>query len=144
MPTRRPLEFATLLSDSIKGNFQITLLRWVGANNDPDIFDFVYSSKRIPPDGANRSRYRNPEVDKLTAAIHVEMDQAKRKELCSQVQKITANDLPVFPLWFLDVVSVHRRDLGDLKLSPTGDFDFLATLGTKPSQNEATLNSKPH
>jgi peptide/nickel transport system substrate-binding protein len=128
----RPLEFATLLSDSIKGNFQITLLRWVGANNDPDIFDYVYSSKRIPPDGANRSRYRNPEVDKLTAAIHVEMDQAKRKTLCSQVQKITANDLPVFPLWFVDVVSVHRRDLGDLKLSPTGDFDFLATLGTTP------------
>lgn len=140
----RPLEFATLLSDSIKGNFQITLLRWVGANNDPDIFDYVYSSKRIPPDGANRSRYRNPEVDKLTAAIHVEMDQAKRKELCSQVQKITANDLPVFPLWFVDVVSVHRRDLGDLKLSPTGDFDFLVTLGTKPQQNESTLNSKSH
>jgi peptide/nickel transport system substrate-binding protein len=128
----RPLEFATLLSDSIKGNFQITLLRWVGANNDPDIFDFVYSSKRIPPDGANRSRYRNPEVDRLTAEIHVEMDQTKRKELCSQVQKITSNDLPVFPLWFVDVVSVHRRTLGDLKLSPTGDFDFLATLGTKP------------
>src|ERR1700743_1185224 len=47
----RPLELATLLSDSIKGNFQIVLLRWVGANNDPDIFEFVYSSKRFPPDG---------------------------------------------------------------------------------------------
>jgi peptide/nickel transport system substrate-binding protein len=128
----RPLEFATLLSDSIKGNFQINLLRWVGANNDPDIFGFVYSSSRIPPDGANRARYRNPEVDKLTAAIKVEMDQEKRKALCSQVQKIVAVDLPVFPLWFVDVVSVHRRELGDLQLSPAGDFDFLATLAPKP------------
>jgi len=34
----RPLELATLLSDSVKGNFQINLLRWVGANNDPDVF----------------------------------------------------------------------------------------------------------
>ena len=127
----RPLEFATLLSDSIKGNFQINLLRWVGANNDPDIFDFVYSSTRIPPDGANRARYRNPEVDKLTAEIKVEMDQEKRKALCSQVQKIVAIDLPIFPLWFVDVVSVHRRDLGDLQLSPSGDFDFLATLSPK-------------
>jgi peptide/nickel transport system substrate-binding protein len=127
----RPLEFATLLSDSIKGNFQIDLLRWVGANNDPDIFDFVYSSTRIPPDGANRARYRNPEVDKLTAEIKVEMNQEKRKVLCSQVQKIVAIDLPIFPLWFVDVVSVHRRDLGDLQLSPTGDFDFLATLSPK-------------
>jgi len=34
----RPLEFATVLSDATKGNFQLNLLRWVGANNDPDIF----------------------------------------------------------------------------------------------------------
>ena len=127
----RPLEFATLLSDSIKGNFQINLLRWVGANNDPDIFSFVYSSARIPPDGANRARYRNAEVDKLTAEIQVEMDQKKRKALCSQVQKIVATDLPVFPLWFVDVVSVHRRDLGELNISSAGDFDFLATLSPR-------------
>lgn len=124
----RPLEFATLLADSIKGNFQINLLRWVGANNDPDIFGFVYSSARIPPDGANRGRYRNAEVDKLTAEIQVQMDQEKRKALCSAVQKIVAADLPVFPLWFVDVVSVHRRELGDLTISAAGDFDFLATL----------------
>jgi ABC-type transport system substrate-binding protein len=62
----------------------------------------------------------------------VEMDQEKRKALCSQVQKIVAIDLPIFPLWFVDVVSVHRRDLGDLQLSPSGDFDFLATLSPKP------------
>jgi peptide/nickel transport system substrate-binding protein len=127
----RPLEFATLLSDSIKGNFQINLLRWVGANNDPDIFSFVYSSARIPPDGANRARYRNSAVDKLTAEIQVEMDQEKRKALCGQVQKIVATDLPVFPLWFVDVVSVHRRDLGELNISSAGDFDFLATLSPK-------------
>ncbi|MGA2421495.1 MAG: ABC transporter substrate-binding protein, partial [Candidatus Acidiferrum sp.] len=124
----RPLELATLLSDSIKGNFQINLLRWVGANNDPDIFGFVYSSARIPPDGANRGRYRNQQVDRLTAAIQVEMDQEKRKALCSQVQKIVAADLPVFPLWFVDVVSVHRRELGALDISSAGDFGFLATL----------------
>jgi len=132
----RPLEFATLLSDAIKGNFQINLFRWVGANNDPDIFEFVYSSARIPPDGANRARYRNAQVDALTAQIHSEMDQEKRRALCSQVQKIVATDLPVFPLWFVDAVSVHRRSLGNLDLSPSGDFDFLATLA--PDNTPAT------
>jgi peptide/nickel transport system substrate-binding protein len=139
----RPLEFATLLSDSIKGNFQINLLRWVGANNDPDIFGYVYSSARIPPDGANRSRYRNEQVDKLTAAIQVEMDQEKRKELCSQVQKIVAADLPVFPLWFVDVVSVHRRELGNLNISSAGDFDFLATLAPRGTSLGAQLPLGP-
>lgn len=128
----RPLEIATLLSDSIKGNFQINLLRWVGANNDPDVFEFVFSSKRFPPDGANRGHYRNPRVDTLTDRIRVEMDREKRKVLCSEAQKILADDLPYLPMWFGDAVSVHRRDLGDLALSPSGDFDFLAKLTTDP------------
>ena len=124
----RPLEFATLLSDAVKGNFQLNLLRWVGANNDPDIFEFVYSSKRFPPDGANRGHYRNPRIDALTDQIRVEMDREKRKALCSEAQKILADDLPYLPLWFTDAVSVHRHTLGDIPLSPTGDFDFLTTL----------------
>jgi ABC-type transport system substrate-binding protein len=52
----------------------------------------------------------------------------KRKVLCSEVQKILADDLPYLPLWFTDVVSVHRRSLGDLPALPRGDFDFLAML----------------
>jgi peptide/nickel transport system substrate-binding protein len=124
----RPLEFATLLSDAVKGNFQLNLLRWVGANNDPDIFEFVYSSKRFPPDGANRGHYRNPRIDALTDQIRVEMDREKRKAFCSEAQKILADDLPYLPLWFTDAVSVHRRSLGDLPLSPTADYDFLSTL----------------
>ena len=135
----RPLELATLLSDSIHGNFQLTFLRWVGANNDPDVLEFVFSSKRFPPDGANRGHYRNPRIDALTDQIRVEMDQEKRKALCSEVQKILADDLPYIPMWFTDVVSVHRRELGDLQLSPTGDYDFLATL--KPSSELGANNT---
>lgn len=136
----RPLELATLLSDSIRGNFQLTFLRWVGANNDPDVFEFVFSSKRFPPDGANRGHYRNPRIDALTDQIRVEMNQEKTKALCSEVQKILAVDLPYIPMWFTDVVSVHRRELGDLQLSPTGDYDFLTTL--KPSSETPTTASK--
>jgi len=48
----------------------------------------------------------------------------------TNLQKILADDLPYLPLWFADVVSVHRRALGDPPLSPTADFDFPATLST--------------
>jgi ABC-type transport system substrate-binding protein len=60
--------------------------------------------------------------------IRTEMEREKRKALCSQVQKILADDFPYLPLWFTDVVSVHRRAMGDPPLSPTADYDFLATL----------------
>jgi peptide/nickel transport system substrate-binding protein len=122
----RPLEIATLFSDLGKGNFQISYLKWVGANNDPDVFELVFNSKRIPPDGPNRGRYKNATVDELTERIRVEMDRGKRKALCSEVQKIVAEDLPYVPLWYTDVVSVHRKELGEVKLTPTGDYDFLA------------------
>ncbi len=124
----RPLELATLFSDVAKGNFQITYQRWVGANTDPDFFEYAFSSKRFPPDGANRGHYRNARIDALTDQIRVEMNQEKRKELCSEVQKILAEDLPYLPMWFNDVVSVHRRSLGALELPSTGNYNFLATL----------------
>jgi len=107
-PARTPaLELATLFSDVAKGNFQITYQRWVGANTDPDFFEYAFSSKRFPPEGANRGHYRNPRIDALTDQIRVEMNQGKRKVLCSEVQNILADDLPYLPLWFNDVVSVH-------------------------------------
>ena len=129
----RPLELATLFSDVAKGTFQITYQRWVGANTDPDFFEYAFSSKRFPPDGANRGHYRNPRIDALTDQIRVEMNQEKRKALCSEVQKIMAEDLPYLPLWFNDVVSLHRRSLGTLDLPSTGNYNFLATL--HPSGN---------
>jgi peptide/nickel transport system substrate-binding protein len=124
----RPLELATLFSDVAKGNFQITYQRWVGANTDPDFFEFAFSSRRFPPDGANRGHYRNPRLDALTDQIRMEMNQEKRKTLCSEVQNILAEDLPYLPLWFNDVVSVHRRSLGALEISSTADYNFLRTL----------------
>ncbi len=129
----RPLELATLFSDVAKGNFQITYQRWVGANTDPDFFEYAFSSKPFPPDGANRGHYRNSRIDALTDQIRVEMNQEKRKLLCGEVQRILAEDLPYLPLWFNDVVSVHRRALGALDLSPSGDYNFLRTL--QPSGN---------
>jgi peptide/nickel transport system substrate-binding protein len=121
----RPLEAATLFSDLDKGNFQLSYSIWVGANNDPDIFDLVFSSKKLPPNGRNRGHYRNTRVDGLIDQIRGEMDRGKRKELCSEMQKIVAEELPYVPLWYVDVVSVHRRGL-EVELTPTGDFDFLS------------------
>jgi ABC-type transport system substrate-binding protein len=59
------------------------------------------------------------------------MNQEKRKAPCSEVQKLLAQDLPYLPLWFNDVVSVHRRSLGALDLPSTGNYNFLTTLDTR-------------
>jgi peptide/nickel transport system substrate-binding protein len=121
----RPLETATFFSDLAKGNFQLSYSIWVGANNDPDVFSLVFSSERMPPNGSNRGHYRNARVDALIAGIRGEMNQEKRRTLCAEVQEIVAEDVPYVPLWYVDVVSVHRREMGEVELTPTGDYDFL-------------------
>lgn len=123
----RPLEFATFFSDISRGSFQLYTLRWVGANNDPDIFEYVFGSKKIPPEGANRGRYRNPALDTLLDSARVEMDQQKRKVILWQIQKIVAEDEPYINLWYPDNVCVHRTRLTDIVIPPGGDYEFLDT-----------------
>lgn len=127
----RPLEFATFYTDITRGSFQMYALRWVGANNDPDIFEYIFSSKKMPPAGANRGHYVNAELDALLQAAHVEMDQEKHKAILAQVQKIVAEDEPYLNLWYVDNVVVHRDRLGGIVIPPGGDYDFLATAVVK-------------
>src|SRR5258708_22268837 len=54
-------------------------------------------TKRIPPNGSNRGRYRNPKVDELTDANRVDMNQTKRKALTSAVQKLLPKISPTSP-----------------------------------------------
>ena len=106
-------------------------LRWVGANTDPDIFEYVFGSKRTPPVGANRGHYRNAELDGLLDQARVEMDQEKRKAILAEVQRIVAADEPYINLWYVDNVCVHRDRLEGIVLSPGGDYDFLGAAFLK-------------
>ncbi len=127
------LEFATFYADITRGSFQLYTLRWLGANLDPDIFDYVFSSTKFPPAGANRGHYRNPQLDALLEQARVTSDEAKRKEVLQQIQEIVAQDEPYINLWYYDNVCVHRRRIANIQLSPGGDFDFLqhATLSQR-------------
>jgi peptide/nickel transport system substrate-binding protein len=126
----RPLETATFFSDISRGSFQLYTFRWIGVNNDPDVFDFVFHSRNLAPDGANRGRYRNPLLDALLDEQAVEFDPGKRKAILWQIQTIVAEDEPYINLWFYDNVCVHRDRITGIIIPPGGDYDFLdqATL----------------
>jgi peptide/nickel transport system substrate-binding protein len=124
----RSMEPATLFSDIARGDFELFTLRWIGANNDPEFYEFAFSSKRFPPMGGNRGHYRNPEVDALLDQARVESDREKRRVLFGKVQKIIAEELPYLSLWFMDNVSVHRTRISGVRISPSGDYDFLSGI----------------
>jgi peptide/nickel transport system substrate-binding protein len=123
----RTFEFATFFSDVTRGAYQVHSLRWVGGNEDPDIFEYVFHSQNIAPHGANRTFYVNPRVNALIDQARAEPDPAKRKALYADLQVILAEDLPYINLWYQDNVLVHTRRVHNLTLNPAGNYDFLKT-----------------
>jgi peptide/nickel transport system substrate-binding protein len=123
----RSFEFGTFFSDVTHGAFQMYGLRWIGGNEDPDIFSLCFSSSRFPPNGANRGFYSNPKVDALIDQARREVDPKVRKPLYDELQTILAEDLPYINLWYLDNVLVHNKRVRNLQLNPAGNYDFLRT-----------------
>ncbi len=123
----RSFEFATFFSDVTHGEFQVYSLRWVGGNEDPDIFEYAFHSSRIIPNGANRQFYSNPRVDALIDKARTEIDQNARKQDYATIQQILAQDLPYVDLWYFDNVMVYSKRVQNLQLNPSGNYDFLRT-----------------
>ena len=123
----RSFEFATFFADVTHGVFQMYGLRWIGGNEDPDIFEYAFHSAKFPPNGANRGFYSNPKVDALIDRARRETDPNIRKPLYSEIQRILAEDVPSINLWYLDNVLIHNRRVENLRLNPAGNYDFLRT-----------------
>jgi len=124
----RSAEFGTFYSDVTHGAFQMYVLKWIGSNEDPDIFRYMYSSASFPPQGANRGHYVNPALDALLAQAAAESGpdaQTRRRADYIEIQKILSVDLPSIPLWFPSSSLVHSRRLHNATAQPDGNFDFL-------------------
>ena len=126
----RSAEFGTFYADVTHGAFQMYILKWVGSNEDGDIYRYMYSSESFPPKGANRGHYVNARVDALLAKAAAESGPEAevwvgRMEDYAQVQQILSEELPTIPLWFPDNVVVHTRRLQGVVSRGDGNFDFL-------------------
>ena len=123
----RSYETATFLSDVRSGAFQIYSLRWIGGNEQPDIFTFVFSTASFSPKGANRSHYSNPHLDALLDDAAQIPDADRRRADYVEAQNILARDLPAINLWYPNTIVVHNRRLTHVVPSPSGSYTFLET-----------------
>jgi peptide/nickel transport system substrate-binding protein len=131
----RTFEFATFFSDVTHGEFQMYSLRWIGGNEDPDIFEYAFDSERFPPHGANRGYYSNPRVDTLIEQGRREIDQHARKRIYAEIQQILAQDLPYINLWYNDNVIVKSRRVRNVIPDPSGSYDFLKQAELAPGES---------
>lgn len=125
----------TLRTQLNQGQFQINIGVWIGGNQDPIFLRELFSTSQIPGEGVtccNRGRYSNPEVDRLLDQAVSSTDQATARPLYVKAWDIISSDLPVFPLWYPSNVVIANKRIGNIRISPSGDWTFLKDITVSP------------
>lgn len=124
-------DWGTFFGDIRAGRFQLYALTWVGIRT-PDIFRYAFHSASIPPDGANRGRYRSAEADRLIEAARAEPVLERQAALYRALQALLLQDLPYVPLWYEDQVLAARAQIVGYRLAPDGNYDGLVDVMRRP------------
>jgi peptide/nickel transport system substrate-binding protein len=123
-------EFNTMRQQVQNGQFQINYSQWVGGNQDPIFYHDLFATTEIatPTRGLNRSRYSNPELDKLLDEAANTYDHAIAAPLYAKAQQIIARDVPVFPLWYQANMVIAKKNVGNIHVNASGDWGFIKDM----------------
>lgn len=120
----RSYDWGTFYGDIKAGRFQMYSLSWVGIQT-PDIFDYVFHSRSVPPRGANRGRFDSPRADAIIEQARAAPDVSDKRRLYVRLQHHLAEELPYVPLWYEDHVFVARREIEGFAVAKDGNYDGL-------------------
>ncbi len=73
-------------------------------------------------------RYSNPELDPILDEAANTADKEKAKALYARAQEIVARDVPMFPLWYPNIMVVAARNVSNIKMKGDGDWSFTRSL----------------
>lgn len=129
-----PLDPTTLRDQLSRGQFQLNTGVWIGGNQDPIFLKDLFTTGRIPGEGVaccNRSRYSNPEVDKMLEDAINEVDRDKAKQLYIKAWETISSELPLLPLWYPANMVISNKRIGNVKISPSGDWTFIKDISVQ-------------
>lgn len=125
------LEIGTLREQLAKGQFQMNTGIWIGGNQDPIFLKDLFATGAIPGEKikcCNRSRYSNPEFDKIIEQALGAATQEQAKEFYFKAQEIVANDVPMFPLWYPANIVISTKRIGNVKIGASGEWNFVKDI----------------
>ncbi len=120
----RSYDWGTFYGDIKAGRFQMYSLAWVGIHT-PDIFDYVFHSRSIPPNGANRGRFRSAQADTFIDHARAAPDLETKHQWYVRLQHHLADALPYVPLWYEDHIFIARREIEGFTMARDGNYDGL-------------------
>ena len=124
-------ELNVLLESLRRGQFQMTYGQWVGGNQDPIFYHDLFATTEIPTEtraARNRSRYSNPDLDKILDEAGNTYDHAKAAPLYAQAQEIISHDVPVLPLWYQANMVIAKKNVNNINVDASGDWGFVKNV----------------
>jgi peptide/nickel transport system substrate-binding protein len=123
----RSYDWGTFYGDIKAGNIQMFSLSWVGIKK-PDIFRYVFHIKSVPPNGANRGRYKDEKSDYLIKTAGDAISMEEQANSYRELQKRLLEKLPYVPLWYENHVFAVREDVTGYSLGLDGNYDGLSDV----------------
>jgi len=119
------LDANAYFEEAKKKNFDISLGSWGGGSIDPDLG----SKGQILSTGQqNATGYANPKIDELIKQGSVELDDAKRKAIYAEIQKIVNADLPSFYLYSATSFSPMSKKITGVQPTKLDSLDVNDSL----------------
>lgn len=112
----RSLDWGTFFEDVKLGKFQLYGLTWVGIKT-PEIYAKAFGSQNFPPNGFNRGRYADAELDALLT----------EEDWLAATQRIH-EQLPNIPLWYEGQFAAFNKNIKNYAPKLDGNWDDLATI----------------
>lgn len=131
----RSYDWGTFYADVQEGRFQLYSLSWVGISS-PDIFEYAFHSRSVPPDGANRNRYRSADVDEWIERAEQAPDMEQQAEFYRRIQARLVDDLPYVPLWYEDHFYARREGIEGYSVDADGNYDGLRYVRRSDADDE--------
>ena len=115
----KSLDWGTFFTDVKTGNFQVYGLTWVGIKT-PEIYAKAFGSANFPPNGFNRGRYADAELDKSLV----------NENWLVATKRIHAQ-LPYIPLWYEGQFVAMQKNIKNYATKADGNWDDLAIITRK-------------
>ena len=116
-----------LFGPKIFGGFEMATLLYPGPapgglNSDPDQLRRLFSSRLPGFSLTAASDYVNPRFDDLADRQLVTFDEAQRRTMVAEMQRMIADDIPILPLWYPEKVLGFRKQALDEWYFTPGEF----------------------
>lgn len=120
-------EWGTFMRSVKNGSFDVVMSQWVGFTG-PDMLNFVFHSQSVPPNGANRGYFINPELDDVLDKAKNQTVEKVRTELYRKASQIANENYAYINLWHPNIIWIGKKCIKLDEIHSNGSYSPLLKI----------------